>query len=143
MRSKTKRVTALTIFAVFLALLSALLLLPNGAATASAATTPKYTVSFDYTCYYQYNTSKKVDSSGTGTTSATVKDSKGKSTTLTVAMYGSSSSGTGTLANGGTIKSDTVNIVISSGYQWHRGRENIDHDVKTHGVIGRKIHVQR
>ena len=104
---------------MLLALLSALLLLPNGAATASAATTPKYTVSFDYTCYYQYNTSKKVDSSGTGTTSATVKDSKGKSTTLTVAMYGSSSSGTGTLANGGTIKSDTVNIVISSGYQWH------------------------
>ena len=119
MRSKTNRVTTLTIFAVLLALLSALLLLPNGAATASAATTPKYTVSFDYTCYYQYNTSKKVDSSGTGTTSATVKDSKGKSTTLTVAMYGSSSSGTGTLANGGTIKSDTVNIVISSGYQWH------------------------
>ena len=119
MRSKTKRVTALTIFAVLLALLSALLLLPNGAATANAATTPKYAVSFDYTCYYQYNTSKKVDSSGTGTTSATVKDSKGKSTTLTISMYGSSSSGTGTLANGGTIKSDTVNIVITSGYQWH------------------------
>ena len=65
MRSKTNRVTTLTIFAVLLALLSALLLLPNGAATANAATTPKYAVSFDYTCYYQYNTSKKVDSSGT------------------------------------------------------------------------------
>ena len=119
MRSKTKRVTTLTIFAVLLALLSALLLLPNNAATARAATTPKYTVSFDYTCYYQYNTSKKVDSSGTGTTSATVKDSRGKSTTITISIYGSASSGTGTLANGGTIKSDTVNIVISSGYQWH------------------------
>ena len=119
MRIKIRRTAAVVIFVVLLALLSALLLLPSGTATASAATTPKYTVSFDYTCYYQYNTSKKVDSSGTGTTSATVKGSKGKSTTLTVAMYGSSSSGTGTLANGGTIKSDTVNIVISSGYQWH------------------------
>ena len=113
MRSKTKRGTALTIFAVLLALLSALLLLPNGAATANAATTPKYAVSFDYTCYYQYNTSKKVDSSGTGTTSATVKDSKGKSTTITISIYGSASSGTGTLANGGTVKSATVILVIS------------------------------
>ena len=78
---------------VLLALLCVLLLLPNGAAKASAATTPNYTVSFNYTCYYQYNTSKTVDSSGTGTTSATVKDSKGKSITLTITMYGSSSSG--------------------------------------------------
>ena len=119
MRIKTRRTAAVVIFTVLIALLSVLLLLPNGTATANAATTPKYAGSFDYTCYYQYNTSKKVDSSGTGTTSATVKDSKGKSTTLTISMYGSSSSGTGTLANGGTIKSDTVNIVITSGYQWH------------------------
>ena len=74
MRTKTRRTAAVIIFAVLLAMLSVLLLLPNGAATASAATTPRYTGSFDYTCYYQYNTTKMVDSSGTGTTSATVKD---------------------------------------------------------------------
>ena len=119
MRIKTRRTAAGIIFTVLIALLLVLLLLPNGAATASAATTLKYAVSFDYTCYYQYNTKKSVNSSGTGTTSATVKDSFGQSTTITIAMYGSSSSGTGTLANGGTIKSDTVNIVITSGYQWH------------------------
>ena len=119
MRIKTRRTAAGIIFTVLIALLLVLLLLPNGAATASAATTLKYAVSFDYTCYYQYNTKKSVNSSGTGTTSATVKDSFGQSTTITIAMYGSSSSSTGTLANGGTIKSDTVNIVITSGYQWH------------------------
>lgn len=68
---------------------------------------------------YQYNTTHRTDSSGTDTTSATVKDSLGKSTTISIAMYGSAASGTGTLANGGTIKSDTVNIVLTSGYQWH------------------------
>ena len=86
---------------------------------ASAATTPRYTVAFSYTCTYQYNTTHRTDSSGTDTTSATVKDSLGKSTTISIAMYGSAASGTGTLANGGTIKSDTVNIVLTSGYQWH------------------------
>ena len=42
---------------------------------ASAATTPKYAVTFSYTCTYQYNTTKRTDSSGENATSATVKDS--------------------------------------------------------------------
>lgn len=120
MKVKTKRTATFTIFAVLLVLLSVVLvLLFNKTATASAATTPNYAVSFDFTCYYQYNTTITVNSSGTGTTSATVRDSRGQSTTVSVSMYGSATSGTDTLANGGTIKSDTVNIVISSGYDWH------------------------
>ena len=86
---------------------------------ALAATTPKYAVTFSYTCTYQYNTTKQTNSSGTNVTSATVKDSKGQSTTISIAMYGSSASGSGTISDGGTIKSDAVNIVITSGYQWH------------------------
>lgn len=116
---RKNRITAALCCTVLALLAAWLVMLPQGAKTANAVTTPKYTVSFDYTCYYQYNTTKKVDSSGTGTTSATVKDSRGQSTTISVSMYGSASSGTGTLSNGGTIKSDTVNISVSSGYDWH------------------------
>lgn len=101
-----------------LALFTALFALFTATPTyASAATTPRYAVPFDYTCYYQYNTSTTVNSSGNGTTSATVTNSAGGSTTISVAMYGSSSSGSGTLS--GAIASSTVNIVLTSGYKWH------------------------
>ena len=97
-----------------LALFTALFALFTATPTyASAATTPRYAVPFDYTCYYQYNTSTTVNSSGNGTTSATVTNSAGGSTTISVAMYGSSSSGSGTLS--GAIASSTVNIVLTSG----------------------------
>ena len=109
--------TALVVvFAVFLILYISI---GTGGLVAEAATTPRYAVSFDYTCYYQYNTSKTVSSSGTGATSATVTNSAGGSTTISIAMYGSAASGSGTLANGGTIKSNTVNIVLTSGYEWN------------------------
>ena len=64
--------------------------------TASAATTPSYTVAFDYTHTYTYG-------SGAGTRKET----------------GSGASGNAYLSNGGTIKSDTVNIQIS-GYNERR-----------------------
>ena len=119
MITKIKR-AASVIFVALIVLLFALLSLPKGTATVSAATTPKYTVSFDYVCYYHYNLGKSVDSSGTGTTSATVMKTKWQSVEISVSMYGSSSSGTGILTNGGKIKSDTVNIELSSGYPWHK-----------------------
>ena len=53
---------------------------------ASAATTPRYTVAFSYTCTYQYNTTHRTDSSGTDTTSATVKDSHVVTTDTWVSM---------------------------------------------------------
>ena len=108
-----------TLIALLVALLILCISMGTGGLVAEAATTPRYAVSFDYTCYYQYNTSKTVSSSGTGATSATVTNSAGGSTTISIAMYGSAASGSGTLANGGTIKSNTVNIVLTSGYEWN------------------------
>lgn len=108
-----------TLIALLVSLLILCISMGTGGLVAEAATTPRYAVSFDYTCYYQYNTSKTVSSSGTGATSATVTNSAGGSTTISIAMYGSAESGSGTLANGGTIKSNTVNIVLTSGYEWN------------------------
>ena len=84
-----------------------------------AETTPRYAVSFSYTCYYQYNTGITVNSSASNVTSATVSNSKGTPTELSVSIYGSAVSGEAVLQNGGKIKSKTVNIVVSSEYLWH------------------------
>ena len=49
-----------TLIALLVALLILCISMGTGGLVAEAATTPRYAVSFDYTCYYQYNTSKTV-----------------------------------------------------------------------------------
>ena len=119
MKSKTKRVTAVIILAVLLTLLSALLLLPNGAATASAATTPRYDHTFQYSCSIDKD-GKKSTSSGT-TSRLTVGSASYYDTfTFGLQIYGSASSGSATSSIGQYFGFDTVHIVadVDTSYQW-------------------------
>lgn len=120
MRGKTKRVTAVIIFAVLLALLSALLLLPNGAATASAATTPLYSVQFSYTAYKgsSAESASTVQAEGTNVYETDPFECNKASATTVVSfqIYGSANSGTGRLSNGGYIGSNTVNLKVNGGF---------------------------
>lgn len=112
------------IYALSLALLvliAAGILLFQGAneiACASAATTPKYTVTFNYEHYYTNNTNTKLDGSGSNVTvtPALLSGANKKTQTVRFYLYGSSSSGSGTLANGGYINSSTVNIQAETGF---------------------------
>lgn len=90
--------------------------------TASAATTPSYTVAFDYTHTYTYGSgagTRKETSGDNNVYSAVVQSGSNTTATISVIMYGSGASGNAYLSNGGTIKSDTVNIQIS-GYNERR-----------------------
>ena len=84
------------------------------AETANAATTPKYSLAYDYTLYYNANTTKKIEDSGTNTYSATIKGDKGNATTVQFYIYGSSVSGTGNLPKGGTIASNSLTITLET-----------------------------
>lgn len=85
--------------------------------TAYAATTPKYTWAFDYTHYYNYNTSKSTDGSASDVYSTTVKGNNGSNTTVQLYIYGSSTSGTGNLPKGGAIASNSLTITIDATFQ--------------------------
>ena len=115
MRGKTKRVTAVIIFAVLLALLSALLLLPNGAATASAATTPLYSVQFSYTAYKgsSAESASTVQAEGTNVYETDPFECNKASATTVVSfqIYGSANSGTGRLSNAGLLWCKIVHII--------------------------------
>ena len=120
MRSKTKRTACLVSFAAMLCLLLPFWFLRGE--TASAATTPSYTVAFDYTHTYTYGSgagTRKETSGDNNVYSAVVQSGSNTSATISVIMYGSGASGNVYLSNGGTIKSDTVNIQIS-GYNERR-----------------------
>ena len=101
MRIKTRRTAAVVIFTVLIALLSVLLLLPNGTATASAATTPLYSVQFSYTAYrgVYADSASIVQAEGTNVYE-TESFECGKASVETVVsfqIYGSTNSGTGKL----------------------------------------------
>ena len=70
-KTKQKGIAKWLCLAVF-ALCISLCLAMATTNTAYAATTPKYTLAYDYTHYYNYNTSKSADGSGTGVLSASV-----------------------------------------------------------------------
>ena len=91
--------------------------------TAEAATTPKYTATFSYTntkvVVTNGSSTRTTVGSGSNVTSASVYNDKGSKNTISISIWGSASSGTGTLSNGGYINSDTVNISITSSTQYH------------------------
>lgn len=103
----------LAVFALFISLCLAM----ATTNTAYAATTPKYTLAYDYTHYYNYNTSKSADGSGTGVLSASVKGDNGSMTTVQFYIYGSSTSGTANLAKGGAIASNSLTITLDASIQ--------------------------
>jgi len=91
--------------------------------TASADTTPKYTVTFSYTnnkiVSNVGNNSTTKYRSGTNVTSASVLDNDGSNMTFRIYAYGTDSSGTKIMSNGGWIGSSTVNISFNSTYTDH------------------------
>ena len=83
---------------------------------AAAVTTPNYAMEFNWT-----KTTTTGSSGGTGSSTSTgtgysvyVQTSESYGATVSVSIYGSSSSGTGSLPVGGYIRSSTVNIQINS-----------------------------
>ncbi len=84
-----------------------------GTTKAYAATTPKYTMTVSGSLY-SYTYGGGYTSTITDQTSVSVKTTMtGNTEDVILYIYGSSSSGTGTLSNGGYIKSSSVNITSS------------------------------
>lgn len=110
-----------------------------GTGVAEAATTPRYTVTFDYTHYYHNNTTKSVNGSGTNVTSTpSLPSSQSGKASLSVSLYGSGAAGTGTLPNGGAINSSALNIEISSGFTYNTGKVVNQSDAEV-GRISEKV----
>lgn len=119
LRVKTKGIITGLLFAVFISLLALFIaIIPKSTTTASAATTPKYTVSFDYSASYTYGTgggATQYPSSGTGVFSASFTYGANRTrNTLSVVMYGGSASGTGSFINGTYIDSTDITVEIIS-----------------------------
>lgn len=115
-KAKTRKLFFLSaIFAVCLGI--GLFFSGAGTTTAHAATTPKYTLGYDYTHYYNYNTSKSADGLASNVYEATVKGNNSSSTTVRFYIYGSSTSGTGYLAKGGAIASNSLTITFEGTFQ--------------------------
>lgn len=115
-KTKQKGIAKWLCLAVF-ALCISLCLAMATTNTAYAATTPKYTLAYDYTHYYNYNTSKSADGSGTGVLSASVKGDNGSMTTVQFYICGSSTSGTANLSKGGAIASNSLTITLDASIQ--------------------------
>ena len=84
--------------------------------TAYAATTPKYTVKFNWSVTTTTGTgggTGSTTSSGTAT-SYSMQTGQYSNVDYSITLYGSSSSGTGTFESGSYIGSNAVNIVINS-----------------------------
>lgn len=118
MKVKTKGILTGILFTVLIGLLALFIaFVPQGTSTASAETTPKYVVAFDYSANYTYGTGGGVSnypSSGMGVYSATFRHGATGSNTVTVSMYGSSTSGTGSFTRGDYIASSYVTVEVNS-----------------------------
>lgn len=118
MKVKTKGFLTSAVIFVLMALLVLLAVFTDKPTTASAATTPKYAVAFNYSSTYTYGTGGGTSSSphsGTGVYSASYTWGANRSNyTVSVFMYGSSASGTGTFVNGSYIDSTEVTVEASS-----------------------------
>lgn len=75
-----------------------------------------YKVTFDYTCYYVYNTSEKIISSATDVSNITVPDSKGTPGQLLINLTGNEKTTKELLKNNDFINSTNINITISTIY---------------------------
>ena len=118
MKVKTRGILTGVLFAVLIGLITLFIVfVPKTTTTASAATTPKYVVAFDYSANYTYGTgagTSQYPSSGTGVYSATFRYGATGSNTVTASMYGSSASGTGSFTSGDYIASSDVTVEVKS-----------------------------
>ena len=113
---KTKRKSILrtllcAVFALCFAVGLSSLFANGTTAYAAAVTTPKYAIPITYSTWYSSNGGKSTTGSGTST-SFSARIGQFTSSTYSVSLYGSGSSGTATWD--GCIKSSTVTIVLSS-----------------------------
>lgn len=87
---------------------------------ATAATTPRYAIYFNYKHYFKYNLNTTMDSAQDNILiSPALKKYKNDTSTIRFYIYGSAYSGSGTLAQGGAIKSSTVTLQAESGFETH------------------------
>ena len=118
MKVKTKGFITGAAIVVLMALVALLAVFTDKPLAASAATTPRYAVAFNYSASYTYGSgagTSQHPSSGIGVYSASFTYGANKSNyTLSVMMYGSSTSGTGTFVSGGFIDSTDITVEISS-----------------------------
>lgn len=118
MKVRTKGFLMGAAFVLLMALLVLLAVFTDKPTTASAASTPRYAVAFNYTAGYTYGSgagTSQYPRSGTEVYSASFIWGANRSNyTLSVSMYGSSASGTGTFVNGGFVDSTDVTVEISS-----------------------------
>ena len=104
MRVKTKCFLTGAIFVLLMALVVLLVVFTDKPTAASAATTPKYSVAFDYTYSYSEGSGGGVSTSGySGNDVYSTSFTSGYRETATVKgvfLYGSGASGTATMENG-------------------------------------------
>lgn len=117
MRVRTKSFLTAAVFILLIALVTLLVVFTDKPMSASAATTPKYSVAFDYTYSYTEGSAGGTSSSGysgNGVYSTSFTSGYRSSTTISgVYLYGSATSGTATMESGGYIKSDAVTVEVS------------------------------
>ena len=113
MKRKIKKCRLFILSALFMVCACCGFLFNGGTLTANAAAvaTPKYAIPITYSTWYKSNTSTSTTGSGTST-SFSARIGQSTTSTYSVALYGSSASGTGTW--NGYINSSTVTIVLSS-----------------------------
>ncbi len=118
MKTKTKGFLTGAAIVLFTALVVLLAVFTESPTTASATSTPRYAVAFDYKATYTYGAGGGVSqhpSSGTGVYSASFTYGANKSNyTLSVNLYGGSTSGAGAFENGGYIDSTDITVEILS-----------------------------
>lgn len=112
MKTKTKKSGKLIILSVLFAFcVSFGLFFGGGALTVSAATTPYYTMPFDYTgTYSAYGMQKPMTVSNSNVTSYTWGNYTER--TMSLKIYGTSYSGTATATKGQCFNFNSVNIVV-------------------------------
>lgn len=76
-----------------------------------------YNVCFDYTCYYVYNTSEKVISSGKNVEEITIVNSKGSPGTLSISLIGNKNCKKTVLSNNDYLNSTEISIDVNTAYQ--------------------------
>lgn len=130
MNIKSKKIT--TILAILTIVISALFvfsLSQKQQSIAYGATTPKYTVRFDYEFY---DGSLKTKTGTSVTSTPALESATSETSTFKINMFGSSVSGSGTLVDGGGINSSSINIeTISSFYS-----QNIEVKNSIGSVVG-------
>ena len=139
MKTKTKKSSKLLILsALFAFCMCFAMFTGGGAVTASAATTPYYTMPFDYTgTYSAYGMQQAATVSDTNVTSYTFGQYTKR--TMALKLYGTSYSGTATATKGQYFTFNSVNIIADVGIATSGTQSRITSCRLFHSSIGKII----